>query len=205
MSTPRLVRFSAITTGAALVLGLSAPASAADNSLEITVTGLPAKAELTKAPKIFLMGPWGKKDTSTRRLGRHTTITGLRAGTYRLTAAPAITRSGSVLSPEFSIRSVKVRRRSAKQVAVLYSAGAPGTEYTSRIDMNEACRFQFGDSATAHYRSASDASSWYCQLPDGRTSGMDLDSFCHHKVLGRAAYYGQGISDWRCVWHGHNS
>jgi hypothetical protein len=200
MSTPRFARISAITSGVALILGLSASAAAADNSLEITVNGLPAKAKLTKAPKIFLMGPWGKKDTSTRRVGRHTTITGLRAGTYMLTAAPISTKSGTLLSTRQSMRPVTVGTRSTTNIRVRYVQirALPTASY--RIDMPNACRFLFGNTAEADYRSSSDASSWFCRLPDRSTYGMDLERYCRH-LYGRdtgARFQGGSIYNWFC-------
>mgnify|MGYP000845459900 FL=1 len=122
----RTSRSLALSSGLAMILLVPATAQAAApppmkapaRSITLSVAGLPTSA----VGKVVVKGP-GSCRTVVRVNGTKR-LTGLRPGTYRLTAKPVQTSSGKAKATK-KTRSVKVSSSKGARVLVLYVT--PGT------------------------------------------------------------------------------
>ncbi len=116
----------AVSTGLIMILfvpgsahaAAQSPMKAPGKSITLTVAGLPTSA----VGKVVVKGP-GSYKTVVRANGTKR-LTGLRSGTYRLTAKPVKTSFGKATATK-KTRSVKVSSSKGARVLVLYIT--PGT------------------------------------------------------------------------------
>jgi hypothetical protein len=179
--------------------------------MSVTVSGLPAKSKLKMRPHVRLMGPTGNHVTRTWRVGRDLTVKDLEPGFYVVTARYAVGKSGRAWLPKKQSQWVKVRRTTTTRVSVNFETAPPGIVIPPPagegfpIDIASVCRDVYQDrKAAAWYRSNGDPYSWYCQLSNGRETGLDLDKFCSEEGIRRGerskGYHShpQGMQ-WYCI------
>lgn len=179
-------------TGASVTRAVSAAPAKAKAVIKVTVSGLPAKADLSNGPAVKLIGPLGGGHSKSWSVGRSRLVAGLAPGLYVVTAEYVVKKDGTAFAPGQLQRWVNVARGAHARVKVAYSAVPAGViipppvHPTFQIDMDDACRYLTDDyQATASYTSNSNPYSWYCFQPSNRrTSGMDLDYYCQHRFEG---------------------
>ncbi len=95
---------------------------------------------------------------------------------------------------------------SAAASLALLTAPVPAAarEWAGPVDMEKACKLQWGDEFRAGRRGDS-AFDWYCWSPTRDGLGMDIEGFC--RTYGKrnekwpyADPQGGGAFDWGCYW-----